>query len=125
MHPTVGLPRADTPGDFARLRAFVAGRGVATLNALERHLARPRYRPAFTRIVERAGQIAGYALIGHERLRLGAATLEAGRIAAIELAADEHDPSELAALMGDCLRVLMEEGLPLATLHGSVTDYGS
>jgi hypothetical protein len=122
---TTSLFSAETPGDLARLRTFVAARGVAAQITLERHLARPRYRPAFTRIAERAGQIAGYALIGHQRLRLGAATLETGRIAAIELAADEYDPSELAALLGDCLRVLVEEGLPLATLHGSVTDYGS
>jgi predicted acetyltransferase len=125
MHTTVRLSSADTPADLARLRAFVAARGVAALSALERRLARPRYRPAFTRIAERAGQLAGYALIGHQRLRLGAATLEAGRIAALDLMPAEHDPSEFAALLGDCLRVLAEEGLPLATLHGSVADYGS
>jgi hypothetical protein len=125
MPTTLSISGADTPDDLARLRAFVATRGAVALSALERHLARPRYRPAWTRIAECAGQIAGYALIGHERLRLGAATLEAGRIAAIELAANEHDPSELAALLGDCLRVLAEEQLPLAMLRGSVADYGS
>src|SRR5258706_2005632 len=114
MDMTVRLSSADTPADLARLRAFVAARGVATLNALERHLARPRYRPAFTRIADRAGYIAGYALIGHQRLRLGAATLEAGRIAAIELTTTAQNPSQFTALLGDCLRVLAEEGLPLA-----------
>src|SRR3954451_8242548 len=124
MNTTLSLLSADMPADLARLLTFVAARGTMALDGLERHLARPRYHPAFTRIAERAGQIAGYALIAHERLRLGAATLETGRIAAIELAQAAPDPSELAALLGDCLRVLVEEGLPLATLQGSVTDYG-
>ncbi len=123
MHMTMLRSSASTPADLARLRAFVAARGAAALSILDRHLARPRYRPAFTRIAERAGQIAGYALIGHERLRLGTATLEAGRIAAIELAPDEHDPSELAALLGDCLRVLVEEQLPLALLCRPIEVY--
>jgi len=115
---------ADTPDDLARLRAFVAARGATALSVLERHLARPRYRPALTRIAERAGQIAGYALIGHERLRLGAATLEVGRIAALALTPAEHEPNEFTALLGDCLGVLVEEGLPLATLHGPAGDFG-
>ncbi|MEO7912604.1 MAG: sterol carrier protein domain-containing protein [Roseiflexaceae bacterium] len=122
---TLRISSADTPADLARLRAFVAARSAAAMGALERHLAHPRYRPAFTRIAERAGQIAGYALLDHQRLRLGAATLEAGRIAAIELTPVEQEPSQFAALLGDCLRVLVEEGLVLATLHGSVADYGS
>src|SRR5437762_13185982 len=125
MNPPLLVSSTATPADLDRLRVFVAARGAAAMGALERHLARPRYRPAFTRIAERAGQIAGYALIGHQRLRLGIATLEAGRIAAIELAPAAHEPSELAALLGDCLRVLVEEGLPLATLRGSIADYGS
>ena len=82
MNTTLRIFSADTPADLAHLRAFVAGPGAAAPSELERHLARPRYRPTFTRIAERAGQIAGYALIGHERLRLSAATLDAGRSAA-------------------------------------------
>src|SRR5215216_8003545 len=109
---------ATTPADLDRLRMFVAMRNAAALSILERHLARPRYRPALTRIAERDGQIAGYALIGHVRLRLGAATLEAGRIAALDVGSAQDDPDRFVALLGDCLRVLMEEGLPLATLHG-------
>ena len=123
MHMTALLSSADTPADLARLRAFVAARGVAALSALERHLARPRYRPAFTRIAERAGQIAGYALIGHERLRLGAATLQAGRIAALDVQPIDHDGGELAALLGDCLGVLAEEQLPLALVRGPAEAY--
>jgi hypothetical protein len=113
---------AVTPDDLERLRAFVAARGPAA--GLERHLAQPRYRPALTRIAERAGQVAGYALLGHERMQLGAATLEAGRVAALDAGLGEHDPALLAALLGDCLGVLVDEGLPLALLRGAIADYG-
>jgi predicted acetyltransferase len=123
MNPRLRIFSADTPADLTRLRAFVAARGAAALSVLERHLVRPRYQPAWTRIAERAGQIAGYALIGHERLRLGTATLEAGRIAALELSPADHDPHEFAALLGDCLRVLIGAGLPLALVRGSAATY--
>ena len=123
MNTTLRISSADTPSDLARLRAFVAAGGAADLSALERHLARPRYRPAFTRLAERAGRFVGYALIGHERLRLGAATLEAGRIAALELPPTEHDSRVFAALLGDCLRVLVEEQLPLALVCGPTETY--
>ena len=125
MNTALQIFSAETPDDLARLRAFVAAHGATAVRTLERHLARPRYRPALTRITERAGQITGCALIGHERLRLGAATLEAGRIVTHAAGLIEDDPHMLAALLGDCLRVLVEEGLPLATLHGSVADYGA
>jgi len=123
MNTTLHISGTDTPEGIARLRAFVAARGAAALSVLERHLARPRYRPAWTRIAERAGQIAGYALIGHQRLRLGAATLETGRITVLELTPNEHDPGEFAALLGDCLRVLSEEQLPLALVRGPADTY--
>jgi hypothetical protein len=112
---------AGAAGGLERLRMFAAARGAAAL--LEQHLVQPRYRPAFTRIAERAGRIAGYALLGHERLRLGAATLECGRIAALDPTQD--DPGAFIALLGDCLRALAEEGLPLALLDGSPADYGA
>src|SRR5262249_12280553 len=102
-----------------------AARGTTAAHTFEGHLARPRYRPSFTRVARRDGQIVGYALIGHERLRLGAATLEAGRIGALELPMEQQGGSDRTALLGDCLRVLAEEGVPLAMLHGSVEDYGS
>jgi hypothetical protein len=123
MKPNLLLFSADTPDDLARLRTFVAARGAAALSVLERHLARPRYRPAWTRIIESNGKIAGYALIGHERLRLGAATLEAGRIEALDIALTQDDPSVFAALLGDCLRVLVEEQLPLALVCGPIEIY--
>jgi hypothetical protein len=123
MHNDLTLTGADTPASLARLRAFVAARGAAATAELERHLARPRHRPAFTRIAERAGTIAGYALLAHERLRLGAATLEAGCVAALHTSHAE-EPMVFAALLGDCLGVLAEEALPLALLRGSLADYG-
>lgn len=123
MNSTLRISSADTPNDLARLRGFAAARGAAAVDVLNRHLARPRYRPAFTRIAERDRQIAGYALIGHQRLRLGAATLEAGRIAAFELLPTEPEPSQFAALLGDCLGVLVEEGLALALVCGPTATY--
>src|SRR5437762_5113718 len=123
MNPPLLVSSTATPADLDRLRVFVAARGAAAMGALERHLARPRYRPAFTRIAERAGQIAGYALLGHQRLRLGAATLEAGRIAALDVALAQDDPSVFAALLGDCLRVLVEEQLPLVLVWGPAETY--
>lgn len=123
MNSPLQIASADTPNDLACLRAFVAENGAAAVSALDRHLARPRYRPAFTRIAKRAGQLTGYALLGHQRLRLGAATLEVGRIAALELTPVEHNHGEFAALLGDCLRVLVEEGLALALVCGPAATY--
>ena len=60
MNPSLQLSSAETPGDLIRLRAWLASRGAAALGTLDRHLARPRYRPAFTRIAEHDGQLAGY-----------------------------------------------------------------
>jgi predicted acetyltransferase len=118
MSAEVSISSAATPEDLARLRADVAARGQSAARALERHLARPRYRPAFTRIAQRAGQLAGYALIGHERLALGAAVLEAGRIEALATVPDIGDRGVFEALLGDCLRILTEEQLPLALVRG-------
>src|SRR4051812_46174929 len=123
MPTTLQIANPETPDDLSHLHALAAAQGAVSLSTLERHLARPRYRPAFTRIAKRAGQIAGYALIGHQRLRLGAATLEAGRIDALDVALAQDDPSVFAALLGDCLRVLVEEGLPLVLLWGPTETY--
>src|SRR5215207_149870 len=104
MNTTLHVASADTPADIDRLRTFVAARGDKPLRELERHLARPRYRPAFTRIAEHGGRVAGYALIGHQRLRVGAATLEAGHVAGLDAALEQGEPIIFAALLGDCLR---------------------
>jgi predicted N-acetyltransferase YhbS len=124
MNNDLILFNADTATAIARLRALAAAQGEMAARTLERHLARPRYRPAFTRVAQRAGELAGYALIGHERLRLGTATLEAGRIAVLAVSPEQRDGGVFEALLGDCLRVLVEEELPLALLHGSATEYG-
>lgn len=118
MESDLQIISAGAAGGLERLRVFAAARGAAA--GLERHLAQPRYRPAFTRIAERAGQIAGYALLEHERLRLGAATLECGRVAALEAG---DDPGVFTALLGDCLRVLLEDQLALALMRGSLATY--
>jgi hypothetical protein len=120
------IPRgAETQRDLQHLRALVASVGQQAAAALERHLARPRYRPALTRILEHGGEQAGYALIGHRRLWLGAASVETGDLEAIYLAPDaQGDADALAALLGDCLRTLLEEGLPLARIAGPIEIYG-
>jgi hypothetical protein len=118
MSAEVSISSAATSEDLARLRADVAACGQSAARALDRHLARPRYRPAFTRVAQRAGQLAGYALIGHERLALGAAVLEAGRIEALASLPDLDDQDIFQALLGDCLRIMVEEQLPLALVRG-------
>jgi sterol carrier protein len=111
--------RAATPDDRVRLHAFVAAeRGDPAVRDLERHLARPRYRPQFTCIAEQADALVGYALIGHERRRLGAATLETGCIEQIYTNPSQPNQAMFEALMGGCLGTLLDHALPLATLRG-------
>jgi hypothetical protein len=113
---------ADTPADLGRLRSLLAQQWQPAPLALERHLARPRYRPALTRIAERDGMIVGYALLAHRRLQLGAATLEIGEIARIDM---RDDQAGFVALLGDCLGTLLGEGLPLAIVRGDPAVYGA
>jgi hypothetical protein len=118
--------RAATPEDQRRLRALVAAeRDAPALGELERHLARPRYRPQFTRVVEQAETLIGYALIGHERRRMGAATLETGCIEQLYTSPSWPNPTALEVLMGGCLRTLLDHGLPLATLRGPAEQIAS
>jgi hypothetical protein len=112
---------AELPGDIERVRAF-AGGDTAALSAIDRHLGRPRYRPALTRLAEQAGELVGYILLAHRRLRLSLATIETGTIEAI---AGDATPAQIGyrdVLMGDCLRVLVEEGLPLITARAPADD---
>src|SRR2546427_3085038 len=112
---------ADAPGDIARLRAFIAAeQGQAAAGALDRHLARPRYRPDFTCMAERDGAIAGYILICHERLRLGVARVETGCLEAIYARPASYAEDALEALIGRCLGVLLDQALPLVTFDGPV-----
>jgi hypothetical protein len=110
---------AATLDDLARLRAFV-GTHTESAGILERHLAAPRYRPALTRLAERGGVLAACALLSHQRLQLGAATIDTGTI---DLFAAPHEQADMAALVGDCLGTLMEQGLPLATLRGDAATF--
>jgi predicted N-acetyltransferase YhbS/ribosomal protein S18 acetylase RimI-like enzyme len=114
------LRATETPDEFARLHQFIAAQGEEAARSLARHLARPRYRPALTRIAERADVVVGCALIAHRRLRLGAATLEIGEIERID-APDDGDG--FATLLGDCLGTLLDQGLPLATIRGDTAVY--
>jgi hypothetical protein len=116
MQDELIIRAAESAEDLGRLRAYLAGLGAA--GALDRHTARPRYRLALTRIAERAGQVVGCGLLAHRRLGLGAATIEAGHVELLG-GADAFE-----ALLGECLRVLSEEALPLATIDGPRETYG-
>jgi hypothetical protein len=111
---------ADMPGDLDRLRVYATARGLE--HTLRRHLAQPRYRPALTRIAEQDGALCGCALIGHRRLRLGAALFEIGAIEALDVR-DPRDADLFEALLGDCLGALMDQGLPIVTLQGVSVEY--
>jgi hypothetical protein len=113
---------ADMPADLERLRSFLAQQGQPAPRDLDRHLARPRYRPALTRIAERDGAIVGLALLAHRRLKQGAATLEIGTITHLYTPDDGED---FTALLGDCLGALLAEGMPLATIQGDMASYGA
>ncbi len=112
--------RAATPANAEPLRAFAAAQGDAALAALERHWQQPRGRPALTRLALRGEAIAGYALLAHRRLRVGIATVEAGAIDALVAPGLPTDAWEM--LLGDCLGVLFEEGLPLALWSGAAAE---
>ncbi|MFL5803985.1 MAG: hypothetical protein ACJ8CR_19850 [Roseiflexaceae bacterium] len=118
MHTNTIVRAAATAGDLARLRAFAAAQGAS--RSVERHLAEPRYHPALTRIAERDGAITGYALISHQRLRRGAALLEAGVIERLDAPSDAES---FAALLGDCLGALIDNGLSLALVRGAPVIY--
>jgi predicted N-acetyltransferase YhbS len=112
---------AATDDDMPQLRALLATRSEAAPRDLERHLTRPRYRRALTRVAERDGAIVGCALLAHRRLWLGAATLEIGEIARIDALDDDNG---VTGLLGDCLGALLDEGLPLAIVRGDTAIYG-
>jgi len=119
--PSETTPRAaDLPGDRDRLRAYAVAQALE--HTLERHLAQPRYRPALTRIAEQDGALAGFALIGHQRLRLGAALFEIGAIEALHVR-NPAGADLFEALLGDCLGALMDQGLSIVTLHGSSAEF--
>ncbi len=112
--------REATPEDLASLRAWIeTSAGPQGAAGLARHLSRPRHQPGFTLLAERHGTPLGYALLAHERLGLGAATLEVGRLA--ELVAPDEALEE--ALLGEALRALSEQGLPFVTLRGPAARF--
>jgi hypothetical protein len=111
------------PGN--QLRELVAAeRDDAALRRLERHLRQPRYRAALTCVVRQNQTIVGYALINHRRLRLGVVSVDAGVLAEIWLDPRWREQSAEAALLGECMGILYEQGLPLALVAGSAARFG-
>lgn len=113
--------REANPADHPALQALIThGPGPTDSALLEQHLRHPRYRPALTLLATRGDRPVGCALLAHERLRLGAATLEIGLVQAL-LA---PDPDTRAALLGASLGALVEQGLPLVLLRGTRAEFG-
>lgn len=115
----------ETPADLALLEAFdSAAQPDRAARALELHRRRPRYRDGFIQMALIDGSVVGYALLAHERRRLGAVALDVG---VVEHAQATHERSHevLQALVGVTLAVCLEEDLPVALLHGPPSLYAS
>lgn len=125
MHYHLAVRAVDSPADIERLRAWLQNEaGDAAIHELDQHLVRPRARPGFTLLAEQPdGAIVGAAFLRHERLRLGAAVLEAGALALYGAAI--HHAAGIAALLDAALHVLHEQGLPLLLLPGTAAQFGS
>lgn len=100
-----------TPADLEALA------GILGSKVLEHHQRRPRARPAFTRIARAAGDIVGWSLVSHTRIRIGPAIVEAGVIDGLTSHNSSGDVP--TRLLGDTLQVLGENSMPLALLHGA------
>jgi len=111
--------RSVTADDYAALQAFVT-QTVGSTSLLEQHWSRARYRSDFTIIVLHDGEIVGCALLGHIRLRIGAATLEAG---IVDLFATTDQGDLATALIGAMLSVLRDADLPLALITGDPATF--
>lgn len=103
--------------DIAHLHTYAATWGAPALHALTHHLRHPRYHPELTRIATQRGAIVGYALLSHERRRLGTTILEAGRLD--HIIANPHDDTLRDALIGDAIGTFFDLGFPLALLHNT------
>ncbi len=125
MQHHLAVRAVDSPADVNRLRAWLQNEaGDAATHELEQHLVRPRSQPGFTLLAEQAdGMIVGAALLRHERLRLGAATLEAGVLALHGVAM--HHAAGVAAVLDAALHVLHEQDLPLLILHEAAAQFGA
>ena len=113
MSDDLVLRHAETAEDLERIRA-IAGEADPIL---ARHLARPRYQPAFTRLAERAGHLVGYLLVAHRRQRLGSAVLEVGAVEYAYVLPEQRRRGVFGELLGDALGMMYEQGLAIVTLH--------
>jgi GNAT superfamily N-acetyltransferase len=113
-----------TPDEQQRLAEFIhAGQGDDAARLFASHLAQARYRSAFTRAAFANNELIGYALIRHERRRLGVATLEVGWLDDIYVHPDWRGQDVFLALLGDYFGILVEHDFPFAMLHGPVKLY--
>ncbi len=113
IHPAKAL-------DIPRLRAtMVQECSPEAGRILDAHLVRPRYQPGFTWIAEREGEIAGWILFAHQRLRIGNAIIDIGRLEHAYVWSDYEDLSTFEALIGACMGNMIDNGMTLATLDSS------
>jgi hypothetical protein len=123
MQHHLAVRAIDSPADLDRLRAWLQNEaGDAAIHEFDRHLVWPRYRPGFTLLAEQAGAVVGAALLRHERLRLGAATLDAGMLA---LHGHARHAAGVAAALDAALQVLHDHNLPLLILHAAAAQVGA
>lgn len=110
--------RVRTPAQHTGVEAALAARLGAPQWA--RLATRPRAQPSFALLAEAGGRPCGHALIGHERRRLGASTLD---VAELALAADV--PEAEAPLLAAAVAAAAGASLPLLTLRGAPAALGA
>lgn len=89
---------------------------------LEAHLRQPRYRNELTRVAMVDGDIAGYVLVDHRRVRIGAAMIDAGVLADVFVTLRWRESALFEHIVGAYLGTLYEQGLPLALVGDRPQD---
>ena len=101
---------------LAAAHAFIGAQATDGAAIIARHIGQPRYQPTFTQLARQNGRVVGAALLGHQRMRLGAATLDVGAASLfVDQGCDLTDAH--TSLIGSMLGVFQDSALPFAVLH--------